>query len=56
MWWVPAGTIPTIGEAKKKLEQLEAVGPQPDAFTFQDAFDANGAAMALPRLFRHDAG
>lgn len=55
MWWIPAGTIPTLDEAKRKLEQLETSGSRPDAFTLQQAFDAHGAPMTVPRLFRHDA-
>ncbi|HYJ60260.1 MAG TPA: DUF3291 domain-containing protein [Actinomycetota bacterium] len=35
LWWVPAGTIPTIDEAKERLAILEARGPSPDAFTFR---------------------
>lgn len=34
MWWVPAGTLPTIEDAKKKFDQLAVNGPTADAFTF----------------------
>ena len=35
LWWVPAGTVPTILEARQKLDLLRAKGPSPDAFTFK---------------------
>lgn len=34
MWWVPAGHLPSLDEAKKRLEHLEANGPSQFAFTF----------------------
>jgi hypothetical protein len=38
LWWVPAGTIPTVAEAKRRLELLARQGPGPDAFTFRVPF------------------
>ena len=38
MWWIPAGTIPSIEEAKEKLEYIHAHGPTPQAFTFKKRF------------------
>ena len=38
LWWVPAGTIPTVAEAKRRLELLARHGPGPDAFTFRAPF------------------
>ena len=35
LWWVPAGHIPGIDEAKKRLAHLEARGPTQYAFTFR---------------------
>jgi hypothetical protein len=35
LWWVPAGHIPGIDEAKKRLAYLEAHGPTQFAFTFK---------------------
>jgi len=35
MWWVPAGHIPGIDEAKKRLRHLEEHGPSQFAFTFK---------------------
>ena len=38
LWWVPAGTIPTVDEAKLRLEHLDAHGPTSHAFTFKQHF------------------
>ncbi|MFQ5548321.1 MAG: DUF3291 domain-containing protein [Woeseia sp.] len=39
LWWQPAGTIPSIMEARHRLERLEQAGPTEDAFTFGSFFD-----------------
>jgi GNAT superfamily N-acetyltransferase len=33
-WWVPAGTLPTVDQAKRRLAFLRAFGPSPYAFGF----------------------
>ena len=38
LWWVPAGAVPSVDDAKRKLELLEAKGPTADAFTFRQQF------------------
>ena len=38
LWWVPAGTIPTVAEARDRLELLAGMGPTADAFTFRAPF------------------
>ena len=38
LWWVPAGHIPSIDEAKKRLAHLVEHGPGPFAFTFRALF------------------
>lgn len=40
LWWVPAGHIPTIEEAKERLDRLISNGPTPEAFTFRERFPA----------------
>ncbi|HEY3058099.1 MAG TPA: DUF3291 domain-containing protein [Chloroflexota bacterium] len=40
LWWVPAGHIPSMQEAKDKLAQLRREGASPAAFTFRQPFDA----------------
>src|SRR5215469_10458315 len=39
LWWVPAGHIPGIDEAKKRLAHLAKHGPTQFAFTFKTTFD-----------------
>jgi heme-degrading monooxygenase HmoA len=40
LWWVPAGTIPSVAEAKQRLDLLRRRGPSADAFTFRAPFPA----------------
>ena len=40
LWWVPAGHIPTLEEAKERLAHLQEHGPTPHAFTFRHNFPA----------------
>ena len=35
LWWVPAGHVPSIDEAKKRLAHLDRYGPTQFAFTFK---------------------
>lgn len=38
LWWQPAGTIPTVEDALRRLQLLEMEGPTPEAFTFKQRF------------------
>ena len=38
LWWVPESHLPTVVEAKRRLEYLERHGPTPFAFTFRQQF------------------
>jgi hypothetical protein len=40
LWWVPAGHIPTLTEAKERLDALRRDGPTPYAFNFKERFEA----------------
>jgi Domain of unknown function (DUF3291) len=40
LWWVPAGHIPTLTEAKERLDALRRDGPTVYAFTFKKRFEA----------------
>ena len=40
LWWQPVGTIPTVTEARHRLDRLAQVGPTEDAFTFRHFFAA----------------
>jgi hypothetical protein len=39
LWWIPVGHIPTVEEAKARLDYLQEHGPTPHAFTFRQKFD-----------------
>jgi len=45
MWWIPEGTIPTVGDAIERLVHLRAHGPTPTAFTFRHRFDPDGEVL-----------
>jgi hypothetical protein len=52
LWWIPAGHIPDLDEALRKLDLLRATGPSPLAFTFREPYEplATGpGAAGLPR-------
>lgn len=40
LWWIPAGQLPTIADARARLEILRERGPSPGAFTFHDRYPA----------------
>ncbi len=40
LWWVKAGHIPSVEEARDKLDLLQTNGPTADAFTFKSSFPA----------------
>lgn len=42
LWWIPVGTLPTLDDAKSKLELLRTYGATPEAFTFKTCFNPNG--------------
>jgi len=43
LWWVPEGHIPTVKEAKERLEHLRTHGVTSYAFTFKQPFPAPDA-------------
>ncbi len=47
LWWVPAGTLPTVDEAKARLERLQSRGPTADAFTFRTTFEPAEAELPM---------
>ncbi len=47
LWWVPAGHIPTVEDAKERLRSLRAEGPTPEAFTLRTRFPAPDAREGL---------
>ena len=38
LWWIKAGHIPTVAEAKRRLEHLQLYKASPYAFTFKKTF------------------
>ncbi len=38
LWWVAAGHVPSVQEAKERFELLWQNGPGPEAFTFRQRF------------------
>ena len=47
LWWVPAGQLPTVDEAKERLAYLRDHGPTPFAFTFKASFPSPHADAEL---------
>ena len=47
LWWIPAGTIPTVPEGMARLAHLDHHGPTPATFTFKHRFAAphDGGSM-----------
>lgn len=44
LWWIPAGTTPTLAEAVERLEHVRVHGPSPYAFTIRESWPAVGTA------------
>jgi hypothetical protein len=44
LWWIPAGTLPTVADGLAKLWHLDRFGPTQHAFTFKARFPAPGLA------------
>jgi hypothetical protein len=44
LWWIPAGTMPTVNDALSRLWLLDRFGPSADAFTFKSRFPKPGLA------------
>jgi Domain of unknown function (DUF3291) len=44
LWWIPAETVPTIGDAEERLGHLRQHGSSPLAFTFREPFPPPGSA------------
>lgn len=47
LWWVPAGHIPSIEEAKRALARLREQGPTAAAFSFAKPFPAPAREMPM---------
>lgn len=45
LWWVEDGHLPTLTEAKQKLDAIRANGSAPEAFDFNTPFSPNGQPL-----------
>ena len=45
LWWVKAGHLPDVAEAKQRLEHLREHGPSVYAFSFQQTFPPGDSAQ-----------
>ena len=50
LWWVPAGVLPTIADARRRLDFIEIFGSSPYAFTI----GKTPPALAIARVGRDD--
>jgi hypothetical protein len=50
LWWVPAGHLPSVLEAKERLAHLHAHGPTPVAFTFKARFEPSGESAVADAI------
>ena len=48
MWWVPAGTRPTVADGMARLQRLWRDGPSFDAFTLSKPYGFNGKRLTTP--------
>ena len=44
LWWLPAGHLPDVREAERRLTHLREHGPTEDAFTFKQRYAPPAAA------------
>jgi len=49
LWWIPAGTIPTVQEAERRLDILRERGPSPEAFTLRERYPHPGDVARATR-------
>ncbi len=53
LWWIKAGHIPTVDEAKQRLEYLRKHGASAQAFTFKQSFppinETDATSLFAPR-------
>ena len=52
LWWIPAGSIPTVEDIRDRVEHLRAHGPTPYVFTFKRRFPSPSASF--PRAIVDD--
>jgi hypothetical protein len=48
LWWLPAGELPGVAEAERRLDHLRRHGPTAFAFTFKRRFDPRAREATPP--------
>ena len=48
IWWIEAGTVPTVDESKQRLSYLQQHGESGYAFSFKKSFPAENKFLVLP--------
>jgi hypothetical protein len=54
LWWLPAGQLPTVADAQRRIAHLRAHGPTRYAFTFRAPFPAPDQPAAPAQGARED--
>ena len=49
LWWIPAGTLPSLDDAKQRLDHRQTRGDTPYAFSFKHPFPADIGLAASPQ-------
>lgn len=47
LWWIPAGELPTVAEAKQRLLHLQCHGSTPYAFSFGKSFPSPNQLVSV---------
>lgn len=47
LWWIPAGSVPSVDDGLSRLWRLDNFGPSEQAFTFKARFPAPGQQNAI---------
>lgn len=50
LWWVPVGSVPSVLEARERLDLLTQLGPTPQAFTFKQRYDPAGVELTRVKM------
>jgi hypothetical protein len=48
LWWIEAGSIPTLRDAEERLRKLRSEGPSPDVFTLKETYPSPERTLSRP--------
>ena len=48
LWWIEAGSIPSLSDAEERLLKLRSEGPSPDVFTLKETYPQPERALVRP--------